>query len=315
MLLLILLGLSLVLYSSIAKVEVSATGTGIGIREDGPTTAKVGDTISYTITVANLGDYWDRNMTVTDKFPNGTSSSWNIPDLAPLLQSGHQFTISGIQYIIKLGDVLPQQPPIVVNNAKVTGYADVNGSAQSVQAEINFPTITLTPPVAIFMESDDHPVVNETVTFNASSSHAPGGQIIKFEWDWEGDGTFDFDAGTNPIATHAYGQPGIYYPTLRVTDNNGLTNETTERKVVSSSAFVVGGYSVSLETAYPQSPSIIYVILLLAVTAASACLHFKFKHVSISLNGPGQPDQSASADRKRVHLTIERFHWKKTQRG
>jgi uncharacterized repeat protein (TIGR01451 family) len=280
-LLLISLGLLLVTYSSMVKFEVSALGTGIGIREDGPPKAQVGDTISYTITVINLGDYWDRNVTVSDKFPNGTSSSWNIPDLAPVLQAGHQFTISGIQYTIRLGDLLPQQPPNVVNNAKVTGYADVNGSRQLVQAETNFPTIVLIPPVAIFTESDDNPVVNETVTFNASSSYAPSGQIVKFEWDWEGDGIYDFDAGTNPIATHAYEQPGIYYPTLRVTNNNSLTNETTQRKVVSS--LVVGGYSVSFEMAYPQTPSSINVILVLAVTAASTYLHFRLKRVRTSL--------------------------------
>jgi PKD repeat protein len=187
--------------------------------------------------------------------------------------------------------VLPQQPPSVVNNAKVTGYADVNGSHQLVQAETNFPTVILTLPVAIFTESDDNPIVNETVTFNASSSYDPDGHIVKFEWDWEGDGKYDFNAGTNPIATHAYEQPGIYYPTLRVTDNDVLTNETTQRKVVSS--LVVRGYSVSLETAYPQTPSIIYVTLVLAVTAASAYLHFRLKHIRISLNGLGQPEQSA----------------------
>jgi len=90
----ILLGFLTVFYSSVGKVEVSALGTDIGIREDGPSKAQVGDTISYVITVINLGDYWDRNLTVTDRFPNGTSSSWNIPDLAPLLQSGHQFTVN-----------------------------------------------------------------------------------------------------------------------------------------------------------------------------------------------------------------------------
>lgn len=291
-LLLILLGLLLVIYSSMMTVEVSALGTGIGIRKDGPSKAQVGDTISYTITVFNLGDYWDRNVTVTDRFPNGTSSSWSIPDLAPLAHAGYQFSISGIRYTIKLGDVLPQKPPNVVNNAKVTGYADVSGLPQLVQAETSYPTIIITPPVAIFTESDDHPIVDETVTFNASSSYDPDGHIVKFEWDWEGDGKYDFDAGTNPIATHAYEQPGVYYPTLRVTDNDGLTNETTQRKVVSS--LVVGGYSVSLETAYPQTPSIIYVILVLAVTAASAYSHFKFKHIRLSLNGLGQPDQSAS---------------------
>lgn len=277
MLLLILLGFLAVSYFSVGKVEVSALGTGIGIREDGPSKAQVGDTISYAITAINLGDYWDRNLTVTDRFPNGTSSSWNIPDLAPLLQSGHQFTLSGIQYTVKAGDVLPQQPPSVVNNAKVTGYADVNGSGQLVQAETNFPTIILFPPVAIFTVSDNHPLVNETVTFNASSSYDPDGHIVKYEWDWEGDGIYDFDAGSSPIATHSYTNIGVYYPTLRVTDNDGLTNETTERIFVATPTSVVGGYSVQLETTYSQTTCSVYVILLFAMTITSGGLYFRIK--------------------------------------
>jgi uncharacterized repeat protein (TIGR01451 family) len=295
-----------------AKFEVSASATGIGIREDGPTQAQVGATISYTITVTNLGDYWDRNITLTDKFPNGTSSSWNVPDLAPLLQTGHEFEISQIQYTIGPGDVLPQNPPNVVNNVQVTGYADVNGLPELVQAETNYPTIILTPPVAIFTESDHYPVVNETVTFNASSSYAPDGQIVKYEWDWIGNGTY-VDAGTNPIATHAYAQPGVYYPTLRVTDNDGLTNTTTQRKLVSP--LVVGGYSVPLETAYPQTPNIIYVIMILGVTAASEYTHFQLKHIRISLNGLGHQNSQPQADRRKVHSTIERFRQKKTHSG
>lgn len=281
MLLLIIL-VFLFVCSTAEMVRVSASGTGIGVRKDGPSKAQVGQTISYSITVINLGDYWDRNLTVTDKFPDGTSSSWNIPDLAPLLQPGHSYTISGISYTIKPGDVLPLSPPSIINNAKVNGYADVSGLHLSVQAETNFPTIILTPPVAIFTESNDHPLVNETVTFNASSSYDSDGQIVKFEWDWEGDGIFDFDAGTNPIATHAYDQPGIYYPTLRITDNDGLTNATAERKVVSSQ--LVGGYSVSFEPERPQTqtPSII-VTLVFAIAAASAYSHFRLKRNRISL--------------------------------
>ena len=282
--LLILLGLLLVTYSSVGKFDVFAQATGIGIREEGPSNAHIGDTISYTITAINLGTYWDRNVTVTDKFPNGTSSSWNIPDLPPPPQAGYQYTISGIQYTVRLADVLPQQPPEVVNNAQVTGYADVNGSHQSVQAQTNFPTITLTPPVAFFTESDDFPMVNEVVTFNASSSYAPDGQIVKYEWDWEGNGTYDLDAGTNPIATHAYEEPGVYYPTLRVTDNDGLTNTTTERKVVSP--LVVGGYSISFEqegsATQTQNPCVI-VTMVFALVGACGYLHPKFRHARISL--------------------------------
>jgi hypothetical protein len=95
--------------------------------------------------VINLGDYWDRNLTVTDKFPNGTSSSWNVPDLAPFSQSGYHYTVYGVLYAIRPADVLSDPPPKHVdNNATATGYAYVSVSnvtvRDPVQAEASFST-------------------------------------------------------------------------------------------------------------------------------------------------------------------------------
>jgi len=84
----------------------------------------------------------------------------------------------------------------------------------------------LIPPVARFTVSNDQPYVCETVTFDASSSYDLDGVIVKYEWDWEGDGIYDFNAGNNSIAYHHYDMYGYYYPKLRVTDNDGLTDET-----------------------------------------------------------------------------------------
>jgi len=144
-LLLIILGFLLVC-STTGRASVSASGTGIGVRVDGPSHAQVNKTISYNITVVNLGDYWDRNLTVTDEFPNGTSSSWNVPDLSPSSQSGAQYTISGISYLIRPEDVLSQPTFLYVDdNANVTGYAYVTALnvtvRDRVQAEASFPTI------------------------------------------------------------------------------------------------------------------------------------------------------------------------------
>jgi uncharacterized repeat protein (TIGR01451 family) len=293
------------------NVEVHASGTGIGIRLDGPDEAQVGQTIYYTITVTNLGDFWDRNITLTNQFPDGTLLSIKIPDLAPLLQVGHEYSITAIPYTIKPGDLSPQSPAHIDDIASVSGYVNVSGIESLVLAETDFPTIIIPPPVvggyAVLLEPKC-PRTPSTIYFSqvfAISATALSAiiaasvcllfrfkhariflkgktQIVKFERDWEGNGTY-FDARTNPIATYAYEQIGVYYPTLRVTDNDGLTNETTKRIVVSSPSFLVGGYSVSLETAYPQTPSILYAILALVVAAASVDLDFQLKHIRISL--------------------------------
>jgi len=241
------------------------SGTGIGISKDGPLKAQMGDSIEYIITVYNLGDYWIRNITVTDMFPNGTSALWDVPDLAPMEQLGDSYNISGILYTIEEEDVLPGPPPHVLNHAEVTGYSDVEGLLVLVYAETDYPTFIVEPPVACFTVSDDNPSVCQTVTFNASCSYGPDGWIVKYEWDWEGDGIYDFDAGNDSITTHHYTQHGVYYPKLRVTNNDNLTNETMRRVVVYLPP--VGGYSFSIKSTEPSTAYTIYIILLSIMTA------------------------------------------------
>jgi len=103
-------------------------------------------------------------------------------------------------------------------------------------------------PVACFTVSNYRPNTGENVTFNASCSYDPDGVIAKYEWDWEGDCTYDFDAGTNPIATHVYTMHGLYYPKLRVTDDEGLTD-------VINTTILVRGHPVANFTWTPPTPN------------------------------------------------------------
>jgi predicted GH43/DUF377 family glycosyl hydrolase len=58
------------------------------------------------------------------------------------------------------------------------------------------------------------------------------GEIISYEWDFESDGTYDYqetisstpDGSFDGITNHTYGDNGIYTATLRVTDNSGLND-------------------------------------------------------------------------------------------
>jgi len=79
------------------------------------------------------------------------------------------------------------------------------------------------PPVANFTFNPANPVVNETVTFNASDSYDPDGTIANYEWEF-GDG----DTGTGEVTTHAYSSPGDYTVNLTVTDDDGTTNTTSK---------------------------------------------------------------------------------------
>ena len=79
------------------------------------------------------------------------------------------------------------------------------------------PSFTITPNPA---------VIGETVAFDAGTSVDSDGTITKYEWDLDGNGTYDV-SGTTPTASRSYATAGARTIKLRVTDNNGATNELT----------------------------------------------------------------------------------------
>jgi len=74
--------------------------------------------------------------------------------------------------------------------------------------------------------------VSDTVYFDGSTySSDPDGisppginGIVKWEWDFDGDGTYDWSSNVNGITTHVYTAKGTYIARLRVTDNDGATD-------------------------------------------------------------------------------------------
>ncbi|MEP0815268.1 MAG: hypothetical protein HRF49_11480, partial [bacterium] len=82
------------------------------------------------------------------------------------------------------------------------------------------------PPVAsaqAWPEIGDAPF--ET-TLVCNRSYDPDGQIVKYEWDFEGDGIFDWEAPQPQHVLHTY-DSGIWNAVLRVTDNDGLFATST----------------------------------------------------------------------------------------
>jgi len=77
-----------------------------------------------------------------------------------------------------------------------------------------------------------HPIVDETVTFNASWSYAPGATqgTIKYSWNF-GDGVTKKDQNS-PVVQHVYTSNGTFTVTLNVTEG-GLTSSTTKDVTIS----------------------------------------------------------------------------------
>lgn len=85
------------------------------------------------------------------------------------------------------------------------------------------------PPYALLVVTPNHPNPDEPVAFDGSGSYDPDGTLVKYEWDWTGDGSWDFDSGADAVVEHAYSDQewGNIPVRLRVTDDAGMTATQT----------------------------------------------------------------------------------------
>lgn len=74
------------------------------------------------------------------------------------------------------------------------------------------------------------------VQLDASASSDTDGSIVKYEWDFDGDGTYDTDSGALPTVQHTSNDAGTYAATVRVTDDNGATDEAEVEIIVDEAA-------------------------------------------------------------------------------
>ncbi len=51
----------------------------------------------------------------------------------------------------------------------------------------------------------------------------PDGTVVLYEWDFDGDGIYDWSSDTSAATTHTYSDAGTFAAALRVTDNDGKT--------------------------------------------------------------------------------------------
>jgi len=64
----------------------------------------------------------------------------------------------------------------------------------------------------------------EEITFGGTASD-PEGTISSYEWDFEGDGIYDYSSPNSATAKHSYAKQGEYFAKLRVWDNTGVLGD------------------------------------------------------------------------------------------
>ena len=99
---------------------------------------------------------------------------------------------------------------------------DLDGNNISLDYNFKFTTIEEPENILPIANAGDDQIIylNEEVYLTGSGADIDG-EIIKYEWDFEGDGTYDWESTTTGETTHIYTIKGKYQPELRVTDNDG----------------------------------------------------------------------------------------------
>jgi uncharacterized protein (TIGR03437 family) len=119
------------------------------------------------------------------------------------------------------------------------------GQTASATVQVN---VTGQPPSVTAQASPRNGGFPLAVNFSGSA-YAATGTIAKYEWDFNGDGTYEFSSTTTASAKFTYTAQGTYTAVLRVTDSQGLVT------VVSGASTTVRVGPAGSPTARISSPS------------------------------------------------------------
>ena len=110
-------------------------------------------------------------------------------------------------------------------------------------------------PTASFTVSPNPAQTGQSVTFNASASTDSDGTIASYQWDLDGDGSYETDTATTPTASRSYTTAGSREVRLRVIDNAGIAAEATRSVQVNLPAQPRRPVTAPVQPLLPAAPS------------------------------------------------------------
>ena len=97
-------------------------------------------------------------------------------------------------------------------------------------------------PVVAFTFSPERPNQFESVRFDASESFDPDGEIVSYQWDFDGDGVMDTET-SGPIAVHEFDSAGRF--TLRIHAVDDLSQRAMRERTIDVNAVPVAQFQIS----------------------------------------------------------------------
>lgn len=142
---------------------------------------------------------------------DGLSYEWDFTDNGSVDSTDNPLP-DGVQHqYIFIG---PQRARLTVTDAK--------GLSTSVTANVE---VGLNDdPIAVLAADPLSGDLDLLVSFDASASTDPDGDPLTYRWDFDGDGKFETDGGTDPLARHMYGAEGEFDAAVKVWDPAGASS-------------------------------------------------------------------------------------------
>jgi DNA-binding beta-propeller fold protein YncE len=96
-------------------------------------------------------------------------------------------------------------------------------SSQLFNNPLGVAVVSNLPPVAALSVGPSVVAVGKAVTFDAARSSDPEHQQLRYEWDLDGNGSFETAGGGTPTVTRAYESTRTFTANVRVTDPHGAS--------------------------------------------------------------------------------------------
>jgi hypothetical protein len=148
-------------------------------------------------------------------FDTSAGVNWSTPDVQGNFPTG---------LIPKTGGYPQKSPPASYDVTAIVQVTDNVGETSEATVIVHITTGLVAPvanPGGPYFGSVSFPI-----TLNGCSSYDPnaGGSIVKYEWDLDGNGTYETNVGNSCTLQHTWTTPYTGQIGLRVTDNFGLVS-------------------------------------------------------------------------------------------
>ena len=264
----------------LAQSVLNPTGESVGARLTAPKSAKAGDTITLDATGSEIdtgvGDPLCPEIVRFYLGPPGTLTNKTVdpkPIAVILKPTTNRVTEGDVSHCrlvdgkvqvkvpashasqadFEVGVVVQALPnPGEQNPVEPVFSAAANGKMFVAPGQVDpGPGPANQAPVARFFARVDPAVEGGPIDLDARESFDRDGTISLYEWDLDGNGSFEVTERDPLTRVADAGPPGTRRITLRVTDNNGAAEDSTplNQLVVASTAFTAGTFGSPLEVA------------------------------------------------------------------